>query len=35
MAITILYEQDVNPEIIKSKKVAIIGYGSQLSLIHI
>ena len=29
MAITILYEQDVNPEVIKSKKVAIIGYGSQ------
>ena len=29
MAITILYEKDVNPEIIKSKKVAIIGYGSQ------
>lgn len=29
MAITILYEQDVNPEIIKGLKVAIIGYGSQ------
>ncbi len=29
MAITILYEQDVNPEVIKGKKVAIIGYGSQ------
>ena len=29
MAITILYEQDVNPEVIKGKKVAVIGYGSQ------
>lgn len=26
---TIHYEKDVNPEIIKSEKVAIIGYGSQ------
>ena len=29
MAVTIYYENDVNPEIIKGKKVAIIGYGSQ------
>ena len=29
MAVTIYYEQDVNPEVIKSKKIAIIGYGSQ------
>ncbi len=29
MAVTIYYEEDVNPEIIKSKKVAVIGYGSQ------
>jgi ketol-acid reductoisomerase len=26
---TIFYDKDANPEIIKSKKVAIIGYGSQ------
>jgi len=26
---TIYYEADVNPELIKSKKVAVIGYGSQ------
>jgi ketol-acid reductoisomerase len=26
---TIYYEKDANPELIKSKKVAIIGYGSQ------
>ena len=29
MAVTIYYENDCNPELIKSKKVAIIGYGSQ------
>lgn len=29
MAVTIYYEEDVNPEIIKNKKVAVIGYGSQ------
>ena len=29
MAVTIYYEQDCNPEIIKGKKIAIIGYGSQ------
>ncbi len=29
MAVTIYYEEDVNPEIIKGKKVAVIGYGSQ------
>lgn len=29
MAVTIYYEQDVNPELIKGKKVAVIGYGSQ------
>ena len=29
MAVTIYYENDVNPEVIKGKKVAIIGYGSQ------
>ena len=28
MAVTIYYENDVNPEVIKGKKVAIIGYGS-------
>jgi len=26
---TIYYEKDINPELIKSSKVAIIGYGSQ------
>ena len=29
MAVTIYYENDVNPEVILGKKVAIIGYGSQ------
>lgn len=29
MAVEILYENDVNPEVIKGMKVAIIGYGSQ------
>ncbi len=29
MAVTIYYEQDANPEVIKGKKVAVIGYGSQ------
>ena len=29
MAVEILYEKDCNPEVIKGKKVAIIGYGSQ------
>ncbi len=29
MAVTIYYEQDCDPEAIKGKKVAIIGYGSQ------
>ncbi len=29
MAVTIYYEQDVNPEIIKGRKIAVIGYGSQ------
>lgn len=29
MAVEILYDKDCNPEIIKGKKVAIIGYGSQ------
>ncbi len=29
MAVTIYHEADCNPEIIQSKKVAIIGYGSQ------
>ncbi len=29
MAIEILYDKDVNPEVIQGKKVAIIGYGSQ------
>ncbi len=27
--VNIYYEKDVNPELIKAKKVAIIGYGSQ------
>ena len=29
MAVTIYYDKDCNPDLIKSKKVAIIGYGSQ------
>ena len=29
MAIEILYDKDVKPEIIQGKKIAIIGYGSQ------
>ena len=30
------YEKDADPNLIKDKKVAIFGYGSQgLSLIHI
>ena len=29
MGIEILYDKDVNPEIIQGKKIAIIGYGSQ------
>ena len=29
MAVTIYYEEDCNPEIIKNKKIAVIGYGSQ------
>lgn len=29
MAVTIYHESDANPSLIKSKKVAIIGYGSQ------
>lgn len=29
MAVTIYYEQDVDPSLIQAKKVAIIGYGSQ------
>ena len=29
MAVTIYYEADCNPDIIKSKKIAILGYGSQ------
>ncbi len=29
MAVTIYYEEDCKPEVIKGKKVAIIGYGSQ------
>ena len=29
MAVTIYYEADVDPSIIQSKKIAIIGYGSQ------
>ena len=31
-----LYEKDANVDLIKSKKIAIFGFGSQgLSLIHI
>ena len=26
---TIYYDEDANPELIKSRKVAVIGYGSQ------
>ncbi len=29
MAVTIYYESDCKPEVIKGKKIAIIGYGSQ------
>ena len=29
MAVEILYEKDVNPEVIQGKKIAVIGYGSQ------
>ena len=29
MAVTIYHEQDANPELIKGKKIAVIGYGSQ------
>ena len=29
MAVTVYYENDADPSIIRSKKVAIIGYGSQ------
>lgn len=29
MAVTIYYEQDCNPDIIKDKKIAIIGYGPR------
>ena len=29
MAATMYYEKDVDPSIIRNKKVAIIGYGSQ------
>ena len=29
MAVTIYHEQDCDPSIIQSKKIAIIGYGSQ------
>ena len=29
MAVTILYEQDVDPKVIQGLKVGIIGYGSQ------
>ena len=29
MAVTVYYENDVDPSIIQSRKIAIIGYGSQ------
>ena len=29
MAVTIYYEEDVDPKVIQGMKVAIIGYGSQ------
>lgn len=29
MAVTIYYENDVDPKVIQSKKIAVIGYGSQ------
>lgn len=36
MAIDVFYDDDADLSIIQSRKVAIIGYGSQgLSLIHI
>ena len=31
----VYYDKDCDLSIIKGKKVAVIGYGSQLSLIHI
>lgn len=29
MSVTLYHEQDANPELIKEKKIAILGYGSQ------
>ena len=29
MAVTVYYAEDADPSIIRSKKVAVIGYGSQ------
>ena len=29
MAVTIYYENDVDPKVIQGKKIAVIGYGSQ------
>ena len=29
MAVTIYYEQDCDPSVIRGKKIAVIGYGSQ------
>ena len=29
MAVTVYYENDVDPQIIQGRKIAVIGYGSQ------
>ncbi len=29
MAVTICYENDCDPNVIRGKKVAVLGYGSQ------
>ena len=29
MAVTVYYQEDADPSIIRGKKVAVIGYGSQ------
>ena len=29
MAVTVYYTEDADPSIIRSKKVAVVGYGSQ------
>ena len=34
MAVTIYYEEDVDPKVIQGMKVAIIGYGSGAMHTH-